>query len=138
MKGQLNARQDKAIARMFREGIDGFKGGMSADNYITITGASRATATRDLQDLVTKGALKHSARHHARHAQKKALLLLTDDTLGKEHDEPAPLAILVRRRPPQMKPQRHQDFAQLCTLPHRDVVPSAGALLDDIACSFTN
>ena len=28
-----------------------------AENYITITGASRATATRDLQDLVAKGAL---------------------------------------------------------------------------------
>jgi Fic family protein len=56
-RGQLNARQEKAIARMFREGIDGFKGGLSAENYISITGASRATATRDLQDLVEKGAL---------------------------------------------------------------------------------
>jgi Fic family protein len=42
---------------MFREGIDGFKGGLSAENYITITGTSRATATRDLQDLVEKRAL---------------------------------------------------------------------------------
>ena len=56
-RGQLNERQKKAIARMFREGIDGFKGGLSADNYIAITKASRATATRDLQDLVMKGAL---------------------------------------------------------------------------------
>jgi len=54
---ELNERQDKVIARMFREGIDGFKGGLSAENYITITGTSRATATRDLQDLVEKGAL---------------------------------------------------------------------------------
>ena len=30
------------------------KGGMSAEKYIRITGASRATATRDLQDLVVK------------------------------------------------------------------------------------
>jgi Fic family protein len=57
LRGQLNPRQEKAIARMFREGIDGFKGGLSADNYISITRASRATATRDLQDLVAKGAL---------------------------------------------------------------------------------
>jgi Fic family protein len=42
---------------MFREGIDGFKGGLSAENYISITGTSRATATRDLQNLVEKGAL---------------------------------------------------------------------------------
>jgi Fic family protein len=57
LHGQLNERQAKAIARMFREGINGFKGGLSAENYITITGASRATATRDLQDLVGKRAL---------------------------------------------------------------------------------
>ena len=53
----LNVRQSKAIERMFREGPDGFKGGLSAENYISITGTSRATATRDLQDLVEIGAL---------------------------------------------------------------------------------
>jgi Fic family protein len=64
-RDQLNPRQDKAIARLFREGIDGFKGGLSAENYISITGTSRATATRDLQDLVEKGALNRtgSLRH---------------------------------------------------------------------------
>jgi Fic family protein len=30
---------------------------LSAENYIRITGTSRATATRDLQDLVEKQAL---------------------------------------------------------------------------------
>lgn len=55
--GQFNERQEKVIARMFREGIDGFKGGLSAENYISVTAAARATATRDLQDLVAKGAL---------------------------------------------------------------------------------
>jgi Fic family protein len=57
LRGQLNERQEKVIARMFREGIDGFKGGLSAENYIRISKTSRATATRDLQDLVEKGAL---------------------------------------------------------------------------------
>jgi Fic family protein len=57
LRGQLNARQDKAIARMMREGPGGFKGGLSAENYIRLTGTSRATATRDLQDLVQKEAL---------------------------------------------------------------------------------
>ncbi len=71
LRGQMNERQEKAIARMFREGIDGFKGGLSADNYITITKTSRATATRDLQDLVAKaaltktGELKHTRYHLA-------------------------------------------------------------------------
>ena len=57
VRGKLNDRQDKAIERMFREGLNGFKGGLSAENYISITGTSRATATRDLQDLVEKGVL---------------------------------------------------------------------------------
>jgi Fic family protein len=56
-RSTLNKRQAKVVARMFREGIDGFKGGLSAENYISITGTSRATATRDLQNLVEKGAL---------------------------------------------------------------------------------
>lgn len=53
---ELNARQAKAIERVFKEGVNGFKGGLSAENYISITGAPRATATRDLQNLVEKGA----------------------------------------------------------------------------------
>lgn len=68
LRGQLNPRQEKVIDRMFREGIDGFKGGLSAENYISITKTSRATATRDLQDLVTKGALtKTGERRHTRY-----------------------------------------------------------------------
>jgi Fic family protein len=56
-RGQFNERQEKVIARMMREGPSGFKGGLSAENYIRITGTSRATATRDLQDLVEINAL---------------------------------------------------------------------------------
>jgi Fic family protein len=68
MRGKLNERQEKVIARMLREGIDGFKGGLSAENYIAITRASRATATRDLQDLVEKGALtKTGELRHTRY-----------------------------------------------------------------------
>jgi Fic family protein len=53
---------------MFKEGIDGFKGGLSAENYITIAQTSRATATRDLQDLVEKGALiRTGERRHTRY-----------------------------------------------------------------------
>jgi Fic family protein len=71
MRGKLNSRQEKAIGRMFREGIDGFEGGMSAEKYIGITGASRATATRDLQDLVGKTALTKTGelRHTRYHLQ---------------------------------------------------------------------
>lgn len=67
-RGTLNERQEKVIARIFREGIDGFQGGLSAENYIRITGTSRATATRDLQDLVEKGALTRTGEfRHTRY-----------------------------------------------------------------------
>ena len=68
LSGKLNERQDKVIARMFREGIDGFKGGLSAENYITIAKTSRATATRDLQHLVELGALRRTGElRHTRY-----------------------------------------------------------------------
>ena len=48
----LNSRQVKVINRMFQEGPDGYKGGMSAKKYMSISKTSKATATRDLQALV--------------------------------------------------------------------------------------
>ena len=68
MQGKLNERQHKALLRMLREGPDGFRGGLSAANYIAITRASPATATRDLADMVAKGALTRTGeRRHARY-----------------------------------------------------------------------
>jgi Fic family protein len=67
-RGAFNERQNKVIARMFREGLDGFKGGLSAENYIAITQTSRATATRDLQELVEKAALGKTGKlRHTRY-----------------------------------------------------------------------
>jgi len=57
LRGQLNARQEKALLRMMREGPDGFQGGLSASNYTSLTGAPAATARRDLVHLVEIGAL---------------------------------------------------------------------------------
>ena len=68
IREKLNARQKKALLRMFEEGPDGFEGGMSAGKYSTITGASPATTTRDLADLTEKGALiRQGERRHARY-----------------------------------------------------------------------
>jgi Fic family protein len=68
LKGRINERQEKALLRMFREGPDGFEGGLSAGKYATITGASPATTTRDLVDLVEKGALTREGElRHARY-----------------------------------------------------------------------
>ena len=42
---------------MIDNGIKGFKGGMTAKKYISIAKTSKATATRDLQDMVEKQCL---------------------------------------------------------------------------------
>ncbi len=56
----FNKRQSKVVDRIFREGINGFRGGLSADNYITITGTTASTATRDLQKMVELGAFRRT------------------------------------------------------------------------------
>ncbi len=53
-RSELNERQLHILTRMLEEGPSGFEGGMSARKYMSITGASKATATRDLQELTTK------------------------------------------------------------------------------------
>lgn len=54
---QFNERQRKAILRMFEAGPDGFTGGMNARKYGAINKTSKATATRDLQELLEIGAI---------------------------------------------------------------------------------
>jgi len=53
----MNERQTQVVKRIFKEGHHGFKGGLSADNYVRIAKTSASTATRDLKDLVDKGIL---------------------------------------------------------------------------------
>lgn len=48
---ELNERELKALNCMLEEGPGGFEGGMNAKKYMSMTGASKATATRDLQHL---------------------------------------------------------------------------------------
>jgi Fic family protein len=67
--GSLNDRQSKVIASMFRQGVGGFEGGLSANNYMRIAKTSASTATRDLQDLLQKGALTRTGElRHARYS----------------------------------------------------------------------
>ena len=56
-KSLLNERQQKVIKRMLEEGENEFVGGMNARKYLAIAKTSKATATRDLVDLVEKGIL---------------------------------------------------------------------------------
>lgn len=57
-KDMLNERQLKVIKRMLQTGIKSFEGGISAKKYMSITGTSKATATRDLQHMFAIKALK--------------------------------------------------------------------------------
>jgi Fic family protein len=65
VRGLLNPRQEKALIRMCAAGPDGFVGGLSAANYMTITAAPPATTTRDLTSLVAVGALKRTGENKA-------------------------------------------------------------------------
>ena len=57
-QGQINERQEKVLLRLFQAGPEGFTGGLSAKNYMSITGTTIATTTRDLRDLVEKDLLR--------------------------------------------------------------------------------
>lgn len=57
-KDALNDRQQKVVQRMLDEGHLGFEGGMNARKYVSLAKTSKATATRDLQDLVAKDIFK--------------------------------------------------------------------------------
>lgn len=62
---ELNERQRKVLSRLLDAGDGGFLGGLTADKYIKLTSASKATATRDLTRLLQSGLL-------AVHGQGKA------------------------------------------------------------------
>ncbi|MFU8829732.1 MAG: Fic family protein [Phycisphaerales bacterium] len=85
LRGHLNDRQEAALLRMFREGPEGFKGGLSARNYVSITKASSATATRDLTELVELGALTRTGerrytRYHLAVPLRPVGRVVIDDT----------------------------------------------------------
>ena len=58
----INPRQTKVLERLLEAGHvragGGFLGGMTNEKYAKMTGVSKATATRDLADLLAKGLLR--------------------------------------------------------------------------------
>lgn len=53
----LSERQRKVLQRLLDDGDGGFLGGLNAEKYMKMTGASKATATRDLAEMVQRGQL---------------------------------------------------------------------------------
>jgi Fic family protein len=54
---EINERQRKVLNRLLDAGPQGFAGGINNRKYMGLTRASRATAWRELSDLVAKGCL---------------------------------------------------------------------------------
>ena len=60
IQNSISANQKKVLLKLFDKGPNGFDGGLSAKNYMSITRTSRATATRDLAELVDLGVLNRT------------------------------------------------------------------------------
>lgn len=57
-KVPLSERQRKVINRLFDAGKGGFTGGLNTRTYQSLTGVSRATAWREIEDLLSVGMLR--------------------------------------------------------------------------------
>lgn len=53
----LHERQRKVLQRLLDDGNGGFLGGLNAEKYMKMTGVSKATATRDLSQMLANGQL---------------------------------------------------------------------------------
>lgn len=54
----LNERQIKMLNKLLDTGVDNFEGGMTARKYASMASVSKATATRELADLLVKNCLE--------------------------------------------------------------------------------
>jgi len=86
VRGKLNPRQEKAVLRLFAAGPEGFTGGLSAGKYRGITGATPATTTRDLAELVALEILdrtgeRKATRYHLCVPLKPVATVEVDDIL---------------------------------------------------------
>ena len=57
-KYPLNERQIKVLNKILDMGVENFEGGLNTKKYISITKVSKATAVRDIKNLVELGCIK--------------------------------------------------------------------------------
>ena len=62
---QLTPSQRKVLNKLYDAGPDGFLGGMSTEKYVAIAGVSRATAYRELTEMVASGLLERTGQGKA-------------------------------------------------------------------------
>jgi len=58
----LNERQRKVLNRLLDAGVDGFEGGINTRKYMSLAKTSRATAYRELADMVDKSCLQPAGK----------------------------------------------------------------------------
>lgn len=59
---KLTASQKKVLNKLYDAGLGGYGGGMRTEKYVAIAGVSRATAYRELTDLVNTGLLRRTGQ----------------------------------------------------------------------------
>jgi len=59
-KPEINERQRKAVNRLLDAGKGGFEGGLTTRKYVGMSKVSRATAFREISDLLQKGFLRQN------------------------------------------------------------------------------
>ena len=62
---RLTPSQRKVLNKLYDAGPDGFLGGMSTEKYVAIAGVSRATAYRELTEMVASGLLERTGQGKA-------------------------------------------------------------------------
>jgi Fic family protein len=60
VQGSLSERQHKVINRMLDAGRGGFEGGLTTRKYVSMANVSRATAFREMYQLVKLGILRQN------------------------------------------------------------------------------
>ncbi len=56
----MNERQRKVVNRLLDAGSGGFEGGLTTRKYVSMAKVSRATAFREISDMVEKQVLKRN------------------------------------------------------------------------------
>ena len=64
-QNKLTDRQKKAVNRLLDAGPEGFEGGMTTQKYTSMTHCSRATAFRELDQLLELGILRRVGQGRA-------------------------------------------------------------------------
>ena len=71
---ELNSRQLKVLAKIFDKGAENFLGGINTKKYMAIAKTSRATAVRDLNQLLEYGCIRHIAETAGRNVRYELVI----------------------------------------------------------------